>query len=96
MIHGFSLHEELESLVNAGLSPLEALQTATSNPALFLKATDSLRSISKGKLADLVILDDNPLSDITNTKKINGVITNGQYFSRRELDSVLLSIEANV
>lgn len=96
IIHGFSLHEELESLVNAGLSPLEALQTATINPALFLEATDSLGSISKGKLADLVILDDNPLSDITNTQKISGVITNGRYFNKAELDSLLLSVETNV
>lgn len=93
---GSSIHEELELLVQAGLSEFEAIKTATINPALFLQATDSLGSISKGKLADLLILDDNPLSDITNTQKISGVITNGRYFNRAELDSLLLSVETNV
>jgi hypothetical protein len=93
---GSSIHEELELLVQAGLSEIEALKTATINPAIFLEATDSLGSISKGKLADLVILDENPLSDITNTQKISGVLTNGQYFNRAELDSLLQNVETNV
>src|SRR6266567_1848979 len=76
---GFSLHEELQLLVSAGLSPTEALKTATLNPAKFLGIEDSLGTVDKGKLADLVVLDDNPLEDIRNTQKIRAVIVNGKY-----------------
>ena len=93
MVHGFSLHEELESIVKAGLSPLEALQTATINPAQFLNATDSLGKIEVGTIADLILLDANPLKNISNTKKINSVISEGRLYRREKLDSILLSIE---
>ena len=86
---GFSLHDELELLVNAGLSPLEALQTATINPARFFGMQDSLGAIKKGKFADLVLLDANPLEDISRTKKIFAVIVNGRLFQRRDLDNLL-------
>ena len=93
---GSSIHEELELLVMAGLSEREALKTATLNPAIFLEATDSLGTVSKGKLADLILLDANPLDNINNTKKINGVVTNGRYFNKKALDSLLLNVEMNV
>jgi imidazolonepropionase-like amidohydrolase len=91
---GFSLHEELQRFVAAGFTPLEALQTATLNPAKFLGLDDRLGTIEKGKLADLVLLDANPLEDIANTERIAGVVANGRYFSRADLDRMLLGVEA--
>jgi imidazolonepropionase-like amidohydrolase len=91
---GFSLHEELQRFVAAGFTPMEALQTATLNPAKFLGMDDRLGTIEKGKFADLVLLDANPLDDIRNTQKIAAVIVNGRYFSRAELDGMLAGVEA--
>ena len=91
---GFSLHEELQRFVAAGFTPMEALQTATLNPATFLGMEDRLGTIKKGKLADLVLLDANPLDDIRNTQKIAAVIVNGRYFSRADLDKMLAGVEA--
>jgi len=89
---GFSLHEELQRFVAAGFTPMEALQTATLNPAKFLGMEDRLGTIEKGKLADLVLLDANPLDDIRNTQKIAGVILNGRYLSRIDLDKMLAGV----
>jgi imidazolonepropionase-like amidohydrolase len=75
---GFSLHEELALLVKSGLTPLEALRTATYNPASYLGSLDSLGTIEKGKIADLVLLDGDPLRDIHNTARISAVIANGR------------------
>ena len=91
---GFSLHEELQRFVAAGFTPMEALQTATLNPAKFLGMEDKLGTVEKGKLADLVLLDANPLDDIRNTQKIIGVVANGRYFSRKDLDKMLADVEA--
>src|SRR5579862_2055205 len=71
---GFSLHQELVLFQQAGLTPMQALQTATLNPAKFMGRTADLGTIEKGKLADLVLLDANPLEDIANTQKIRGVV----------------------
>ena len=90
---GFSLHQELELFVKAGLTPLEALQTATLNPAKFLGRTNDLGTVEKGKLADLVMLDANPLDNISNTQKISAVVLNGRYFSRTDLDGILKNVE---
>ena len=89
LVPGFSLHEELELLVTAGLSPLEALRTATLNPAKYLEATDSLGTVAPGKVADLVLLEANPLEDITDTQKIAAVVLNGRYLDREKLDELL-------
>ena len=86
---GFSLHDELGLLVRAGLTPAEALRTATINPATFLEVTDSLGTVAPGKVADLVLLDGNPLSDIANTKRIRAVIQGGRLLNRRALDALL-------
>jgi imidazolonepropionase-like amidohydrolase len=86
---GFSLHDELGLLVHAGLTPAEALRTATINPARFLGVTDSLGVVSKGKVADLVLLDANPLDDIANTKQIRAVIQGGRLLDRAALDGLL-------
>jgi imidazolonepropionase-like amidohydrolase len=86
---GFSLHRELELLVQAGLTPLEALQTATLNPARYLGATDSLGTVGAGKVADLVLLDANPLDNISNTQRIAGVVYRGAYRDRAALQALL-------
>jgi imidazolonepropionase-like amidohydrolase len=91
---GFSLHKELERFVAAGFTPIEALQTATLNPARFLGKSDELGTVEIGKVADLVLLDANPLEDIHNTRRIAAVVSNGRYFSRERLDRILVDIEA--
>jgi imidazolonepropionase-like amidohydrolase len=91
---GFSLHEELQRFVAAGFTPLEALQMATLNPARFFGMEEQLGTVEKGKLADLVLLTANPLEDIANTQKISGVIVNGHYLHRAELDKMLARVEA--
>jgi hypothetical protein len=91
---GFSLHEELEWLVKAGLTPLEALQAATLNPARYLGKEKELGTVERGKLADLVLLDDNPLEDIRNTQRIATVMANGRYMGKSELQKMLSELEA--
>jgi hypothetical protein len=86
---GFSLHDELSLLVRAGFTPMEALQSATIGPARFLGWDKDLGSIETGKFADLVLLDADPLSDISNTQKINTVVVHGRVLDRKALDSLL-------
>lgn len=91
---GFSLHDELELFVKAGLSPMEALQTATRNPAVYLGLNDIVGTAEPGKKADLVLLEANPLEDISNTRRINAVIVNGRLLPRNSLDKMLEDAEA--
>jgi imidazolonepropionase-like amidohydrolase len=93
---GFSLHEELALLVQAGFTPMQALQSATSDAAQYLGLLNSLGTIEKGKIADLVLLDANPLAEIGNTRKINAVVLGGKLISRQELDKMLADVEAGV
>lgn len=86
---GISLHDVLYWLVDAGMSPAEALKTATINPAIFLNKQNMSGTIEPGKLADMVLLKANPLENISNTKKIEAVMANGRLFSRSELDHLL-------
>jgi Amidohydrolase family len=86
---GFSLHDELKALVRAGLSPAEALRTATINPARYWNRAHELGGIGPGKLADLVLLDADPLADIGNTRRIRAVILGGQLFDRDTIDKLL-------
>ena len=88
-VPGFGLQQELINLHNAGLTNLQVLQTATINPAKFLYKENELGSVTVGKIADLVILEENPLSDISNTQKINAVIVNGSYLSNAEIKGIL-------
>ena len=90
---GFSLHDELGLLVRAGLTPLEALQTATINPAEFFGMQGALGTVEEGKVADLVLLDANPLENIANTKRIAAVIANGRLFDRAALKALLQHVE---
>jgi len=93
VIPGFSLHEELGYLVEAGLTPYQALRAATVNAALALGQTDS-GAIAPGMRADLLLLDANPLEDIAHTRRIAAVVVNGVYLSRADLDMLLEQVAA--
>lgn len=81
-IPGYSLHRELEMLVRAGLTPLQAIEAATVRPAQFLGIEDQMGTIEVGKRADLVLLSQNPLDDIRNTRRIDRVISKGKVIPR--------------
>ncbi len=80
LVPGIDLHNELALLVEAGFSPLEALQAATLDPAKFLGKTETFGTIQEGRAADLVLLDANPLEDISHTRKINAVVLGGRFY----------------
>ncbi|MFG1686740.1 amidohydrolase family protein [Nonomuraea sp. NPDC049269] len=84
----------MAQLVAAGFTPMAALQAATRDPARHLGLQDSLGTIRKGHLADLVVLNANPLDDIRNTLRIHSVMTRGRYLSAADRDRLLASIEA--
>jgi hypothetical protein len=86
---GDSLHRELAEFVQAGFTPMEAIQAATRGSAQFLSREKDSGTVEPGKAADLVLLDANPLENIANTRKILAVIRNGNYFDRAALDSML-------
>ncbi|AFL86412.1 amidohydrolase, imidazolonepropionase [Terriglobus roseus DSM 18391] len=88
LIPGASLHRELERFVDAGFTPLQVLQTATLNPAVFLNRRADLGTVEQGKLADLLLLEANPLVDIRNTRKIAAVVADGQFYGTAELASL--------
>ena len=87
---GYDLHRELQLLVSAGLTSLQALRSATLTPAEYLEAGDSLGTVAPGRMADLVLLDADPLQDIRNTKKVAAVILGGRYLPKPTLDAMLL------
>jgi hypothetical protein len=91
---GFSLHDELALLTEAGLTPMEAIQAATRNAADYLGILDSFGTVEQGKTADLVVLDANPLDDIRNTRRIEGVMMGERYFPKASLDKMLADVEA--
>jgi Amidohydrolase family len=93
---GFGIHDELALLVQAGLSPGEALRAATLNPAEFLGREKEFGSIAVGKRADLVLLERNPLTNIRNTTSVWGVIRAGRYLDRAELDRMLETVRKKV
>ena len=90
-IPGYSLHTELEFLVRAGLSPVEALASATVVPARYFSLEGQMGSIDVGKVADLVLLEANPLDDITNTRRIAGVFSKGE---RVDVEALIESARA--
>lgn len=92
---GASLHEELRLFVDSlGMGPMEALASATRRPAEWLGLADSVGTIERGKVADLVLLDADPLANITNTRRISAVLLRGELFRRAELDALLASVRA--
>ncbi|HEX2570784.1 MAG TPA: amidohydrolase family protein [Polyangia bacterium] len=92
LLYGWTLHRELQNLVEAGLSPYAALAAATRNPAEFLRALDTVGTIERGKRADLVLLDASPLDDIANTEKRAGVMARGRWLPEPELRKTLDAI----
>jgi len=92
VLPGFSLHTELQYFVEAGLTPMEALQTATRNAAQFLGTVADEGTVSRNKIANLVLLDANPLENIRNTRRIHAVILNGRLLTRADLDKILSGI----
>jgi len=92
-IPGFATHRELVAMVAAGLTPYEALRTATAAPAEFFGARGKFGTIVAGAEADLVLLKSDPLQDIGNTQSIEGVMVRGRWLDRAYLDSGLRDIE---
>jgi imidazolonepropionase-like amidohydrolase len=85
---GTELHDELLLFVQGGLTSMEALQAATSDPARFLRQSDRIGTVTLGKEADLLLLDRDPLADIANTRAIDTVILRGRVLDRKELDAM--------
>ena len=92
-IPGFTLHEELATLVEAGLTPQQALATATATPAAILNEAGDFGAVEPGRIADLVLLDRDPLADIRNTQRISAVIVGGKLLRRADLDALLRQAE---
>jgi imidazolonepropionase-like amidohydrolase len=90
LVPGVDLHNELALLVEAGFTPMEALQTATLNPAKFLGKTDTYGTIQVGRAADLVLLDMNPLEDISHTRKIHAVVLGGKFYPLADMRAQFL------
>ncbi|WP_299110667.1 amidohydrolase family protein [uncultured Winogradskyella sp.] len=82
---GIGLYNELEAFIDADLSPLQALQTATINPAIFLKIESDYGTVTEGKIADLLLLDKNPLDEMSNLRTINAVIQNGNVYNSNDI-----------
>lgn len=94
VLPGISLHLELQRFVAAGFTPLEALQTATLNPAIFYNKRSDFGTVHAGGIADLVLLQANPLVDIANTRKITGVVADGRYLSSTDLEELRTRLKA--
>lgn len=89
---GIALHQELQLFVEAGLTPLQALQSATINGPWFFGKLNKYGSLQAGKFADILVLDENPLQDIRATQKISAVVLKGKPLDRKNLDSLLVEI----
>ncbi len=93
---GSGLHDELEELVKAGLKPSEALVAATVSPARYFGVEGEYGSIAEGKAADMVLLRENPLTDVRNTRSIEAVVLGGRFYRRADLDALLAHVESAV
>lgn len=96
MGYGWTLHRELQMLVDAGLTPFQALQSATTVPARYLRAERDLGQVAVGQRADLVVLDADPLADIRNTMHIRAVAVGGRYLDKPELDDMVAAAAARL
>ena len=86
---GFAAHRELTALVASGLTPFQALETGTRNVAVFLNAEDRTGTVEVGKRADLLLVNANPLEDVANAQEITGVMLNGRWLLREEIEALL-------
>jgi imidazolonepropionase-like amidohydrolase len=91
---GFGLHHELQEFVQDGLMPYQALETATVNPSRYLRQSAEVGTIEAGKRADMVLLAENPLADISNTRKIAGIFVRGRWLDEKELSARLQAVPA--
>jgi imidazolonepropionase-like amidohydrolase len=94
LVPGFATHREMTSLVHAGLTPFQALQAATTSPAEYLGILGDTGTVAEGKRADLLLVEGNPMQEIANAHKIAGVMANGHWLPRSELDRRLAAIAA--
>ncbi len=94
LVAGFSLHQEFHELAAAGLTPLQVLQSTTRNAAEFLGRQATMGSVEEGKNADLVVLDANPITSVTNLDGIYGVVLRGKYLSKADLDKMKSEVAA--
>ena len=92
---GFSLHDELSLMVKGGMPALDALRSATINPAIFMNKKADFGSVEVGKLASLVLLNKNPLENVENTKTIETVIVRGKVYNRKALDLMMEQAKSN-
>lgn len=92
-VSAVNTHEELEQLVLAGLSPIDALRAATINPARYYHLDDQYGSVEEGKIADVILLNKNPLDNIQHTQAIEAVLFQGNYYNREKLDEILNVVE---
>ena len=93
LFHGFTMHDELQRYVEAGITPQQALMTATVNPGRFLKRNDLAGRVGIRQKADLLLLDGNPLDNIAATRRIHAVVANGRLFDRAALDALRRDVE---
>ena len=93
-VPGFSLHRELQWMRRAGMTPYQIMVSGTRNVGEYFRAQDNFGTIEKGKRADLILLEANPLDDIANVSKIAGVMVSGRWFPREEIDARLATIVA--
>lgn len=94
LVAGFALHRELHELVDVGLTPYEALRTSTTAPFEYLGEIDRAGTIEVGKRSDMILVDANPLEDISAAAKISGVLLRGRWIPKREIDQRMAEIVA--
>ena len=95
LVPGFALHRELKELIEVGLTPYEALRTSTTRPFEYLGEIDKAGTIEIGKYTDLILLNENPLKDISNVSKISGVLMRGRWIGSDEIKKRMNEIEAS-